>query len=717
MRSFARTSLRLLCVLCVSAVPFFFVCRAGADDALDPARLGETDLAKPVLLVVLAPASRNSRRFDSEVLASEPLRAALTRDWTVVRAAPPDEVVATRYGVTLSPTLVVLDRLGGLVTRIEGERPADLLLPELAEALAAAKAQEPSTRAALERGGGAAAERQRVQLLLRRGLGSRAVPALEALVAGDPGNEGGEELFARAKLATIAYERGDVAGGDSHLARVAVLAGEGVRATEVRRDRARALRRTRRFLEAREELARIAASPLAGEDERALLGLEEAAILRQEGLAADARAKLEALWETTTGAVHAKVEAELDADPGPTPGAWRTLRDGRRLVARLGCAECHAVEPAVALETAASCVRCHQEIKAGYPVDRERRDALALEPELHSHERNVRHYLFAPDLGTTAVRLRREWLRAFLRRPVDVRPFLAESMPRLPLEDAEIETVLDYLEAVGKRATGDLAPPPIVAGDPARGEALFQAKRCQTCHVFGNRVFPGSPAGKPWPRAVPANVRAAPNLRWARARFRRELLPLWLRDARRFVPGSPMPTFELSDQEVGDLVAFLERGDLGAPAPLAPAPILPGARPTATLVESARDVFLDTCKHCHLRDEAGGIGNAGGGFGYEPRGLDLESETGLRRGSLSRSGRRRSVLVAGEGEPRAPLLARLLWRRDENRFDAWAPYEDPLVPIPTERYDHPPGMPLGLPALDDEEAGLLRAYAEAAASR
>ena len=668
---------------------------------------------RPVLLVAVAEAARASKRFESEVLGRADVRSALERDWLCARVTVPVPAeLARTYGITVLPTVVVLDRLGGFVERIEGERPAEIFSVELAEALEAARAQETDTRAALDTKGGTLAERlERARTLMKKGLSRRAVPALEEIAALDPRNEAGAGLFAQAKLAQVAFRAGDFERGDAGLARVGSLAAGSTWALELSRERARALTAARMFPEARGELARLA--DRVSDEEREILALEEAELLRQEGNGDAARARLEALWDASSGQAHALAEAALDGDPLAS-SAWWTLRDGRALVARMNCAECHSIERSVAVDARASCVQCHKKVSAGFAATEDKRDALAVDPTRYSAERNIRHYLHAPDLSTVGVRFKREWVRAFLRHPVDVRPFLQESMPRLPLTDGEIELVLDYLEVVGKRAVGELAATTIPQGDVAEGEKLFQSKGCQACHVFGNRKFAGSPAGDPWPRAVPANVRNAPNLRWARDRFKREVLPLWIRNPRHFVADSPMPSFELTDEEIGHLVAFIERGDLGKPAPLAPAPAAPAPAASASL-DDVREVFLDTCKHCHLRDELGGIGNAGGGFGYAPRGLDLETRSGPLRGGVGADGRRHSILEPTNGE--APLVQRLLWRRDENRWDSWAPYKDPLIPVPTERYDHPPGMPLGLPALDDGDLGLLRRYVEENARR
>ncbi|HZV00648.1 MAG TPA: c-type cytochrome [Planctomycetota bacterium] len=654
---------------------------------------------RPVLVLVTDPWSRSCRRFESEALASDAVRAALARDWLCARVETPDEA----WGVGTLPSLVVLDRYGAFVERIEGERPAEILQGDLTLALEAARSHEEETRSLLETRGGTVAERlERTSALVRRGLLERAVPGLEELVRLDPANQEGAGLFALATLGKRAFRRGALAEGDRLLAQVATL-GSGTRVVDLRRERAQALRKSGEHAAALAELGRVRA--LAARDEAERLDLDAAAILDDAGRGDEARALLERLWDSGSDPVRALAEAALDRDGAP--GDWRILRDGRRLVQKFGCAECHEIESAVALDVRASCVRCHQEMKKGFATEAELRDALAAEPRGFAAQRNVRHWVFAPDLSTVLVRLERDWVRAFLRHPVDVRPFMAESMPRLPLSDGEAETLLDYLEVVGRRAAGPIDATALPPGDVRRGERLFQEKGCVSCHIFGNRVFAGSPAGTPWPRVVTPNLRAAPNLRWVRDRARRDVLPLWIRNPRRFVKDSLMPTHDATDGELADLIAFLETGDLGKPAPLPEAARPPEAR--GGRFGEAREIFHDTCKHCHHGDDEGGIGNAGG-FGYGPIGLDLDTPSGPSRGSVGPDGRRRPVLSGA-------LVERLLWRRDENRWDAWAPYRDPLLPIPTERYDHPSGMPLGLPALDDADLALLEGLSRDASPR
>ena len=85
-------------------------------------------------------------------------------------------------------------------------------------------------------------------------------------------------------------------------------------------------------------------------------------------------------------------------------------------------------------------------------------------------------------------------------------------------------------------------------GDAERGEVLFQAKGCATCHV--HRRIPGRTGefGGGYPAAAPDLTRYANDP---------ELLRRWLRDPQAVKPTTAMPNLDLSDDEIADLIAFL----------------------------------------------------------------------------------------------------------------------------------------------------------------
>ena len=85
-------------------------------------------------------------------------------------------------------------------------------------------------------------------------------------------------------------------------------------------------------------------------------------------------------------------------------------------------------------------------------------------------------------------------------------------------------------------------------GDAERGEVLFRAKGCATCHV--HRRVPGRTGefGDGYPAAAPDLTSYANDP---------ELLRRWLRDPRAVKPTTAMPNLGLADDEINDLIAFL----------------------------------------------------------------------------------------------------------------------------------------------------------------
>lgn len=99
----------------------------------------------------------------------------------------------------------------------------------------------------------------------------------------------------------------------------------------------------------------------------------------------------------------------------------------------------------------------------------------------------------------------------------------------------------------GFRATGEAAgattPTVRLAGDAARGKALFLAKGCATCHL--NRRA-GDATGL---------IPIGPDL----SNYTNDpaFLARWLADPRAVKPGAGMPNLNLTSSEIADLIAFL----------------------------------------------------------------------------------------------------------------------------------------------------------------
>ena len=93
--------------------------------------------------------------------------------------------------------------------------------------------------------------------------------------------------------------------------------------------------------------------------------------------------------------------------------------------------------------------------------------------------------LAPPLLTPEGAKVKPDWLYAFLRGPITIRPWLDVRMPTFGLDDAHWNGVIDYFaaisETIGPFRTHGIVPTPGVA---RVGEELFELLRCQQCHVL-----------------------------------------------------------------------------------------------------------------------------------------------------------------------------------------------------------------------------------------
>jgi mono/diheme cytochrome c family protein len=174
------------------------------------------------------------------------------------------------------------------------------------------------------------------------------------------------------------------------------------------------------------------------------------------------------------------------------------LITGRNLVRRRNCVACHVIE--------------------GDGGDYQQ---LVADPSL------------APPLLTPeGAKVQPDWLYAFLRGPITIRPWLSVRMPTFQLDDGHWNDVIRYFAAVsnvgGPFRTYQITRASEHAGT---GEELFKLLRCQQCHVLG-----AIPKDQPT-----ANL--APDLRMTPERLRPEWILEWLKAPARIQPGTRMPAF------------------------------------------------------------------------------------------------------------------------------------------------------------------------------
>ncbi len=349
------------------------------------------------------------------------------------------------------------------------------------------------------------------------------------------------------------------------------------------------------------------------------------------------------------------------ADPSPARSeAWQVG----------GCALCHVVpgQPTAARED--SCADCHAWIRKVAASPDARTRAMEIFPLWERYEKNVATYLPVPSLAAAMARLEPAWVDRYLQDPHDLRPGLPEGMPRFAL------TAEQRGEIVAAFAKAKAAVPATPAPDPTRvdaGRALFDKKGCAMCHSLGSA----------W---TDAGIPLAPDLAVTRQRMSPDMVAAWIRDPRALSTDTVMPTFPLTDEEVLALRDYVLLSPIEAAVPVA-AQLPPPTTSPVTWADVEAEVFGKICVHCHMDPDQNqgrrGPGNAGG-FGWPASGIELQTYEG--------------VVAVADRIPDA-----LLRRRQEAVRDHVAPGE---LPQAIERPELP-GMPLGLPPIDDEGTAMV----------
>jgi mono/diheme cytochrome c family protein len=359
---------------------------------------------------------------------------------------------------------------------------------------------------------------------------------------------------------------------------------------------------------------------------------------------------------------------------------------GKELILTYECNRCHdetGYPPAVHDK---HCIQCHANIME------DRFEAPAA--TIAKWKPRVKELADAPSLAATNARLKRDWVERYLLRPTDLRPHLAQYMPRLPVTPKDARDIAAYLVPDPDPAVPDDA----IDGDMGRGRKLLDTRGCGSCHTFtGVAPLEGSPPppmpGTEFERAR----RLAPDLRFVRQRMTKAKLVAWLRDPGAVKYDTPMPKIALTDREVNDLAVYLLGAELAEPPPKPKFFRLPLLKRKVTFKEVDERVFHRTCWHCHSEPDYaigdGGPGNSGG-FGFKSRGLNLSSYNGVTAGFLDDAGERTSVFVRdAEGVPR--LVRALLARHDEESGAETGPVR---------------GMPLGYAPLSAEDIQLVESW-------
>ena len=137
-----------------------------------------------------------------------------------------------------------------------------------------------------------------------------------------------------------------------------------------------------------------------------------------------------------------------------------------------------------------------------------------------------------PMLTPEGARVQPEWLYAFLRGPITIRPWLNVRMPTFGLDDPNLNGVIRYFGAVSD-VVGPFQTHAVVKASTADsgGKALFELLKCQQCHVLGTI-----------PKDQPTS-NLAPDLRMSAERLQPDWILAWLKNPLIILPGTRMPAF------------------------------------------------------------------------------------------------------------------------------------------------------------------------------
>lgn len=137
-----------------------------------------------------------------------------------------------------------------------------------------------------------------------------------------------------------------------------------------------------------------------------------------------------------------------------------------------------------------------------------------------------------PMLTPEGARVKPDWLYAFLKAPITIRPWLNVRMPSFGLNDTNLNGVIRYFAAVSN-AMGPFQTHQVMnaSNTDANGKVLFDLLQCQKCHVLGTV-----------PKDQPTS-NLAPDLRMSAERLQPEWIVDWMKNPAVILPGTRMPAF------------------------------------------------------------------------------------------------------------------------------------------------------------------------------
>ena len=202
----------------------------------------------------------------------------------------------------------------------------------------------------------------------------------------------------------------------------------------------------------------------------------------------------------------------------------------------------------------ASCGQCHHEPLAGTPTLNEGRVLLARYGCVRCHTVKLPDGSALtptdepPPLTHIADKTSREWIYAWLKDPQSYST--TATMPNFLLSDADARDISAFLIADSETSTADHAALVSISAkqtpDPTAGASLYGESFCASCHATQNAA--GNVVGGD----------LGPELTGIGSKVKPEWLQAWLRNPHQYDPGTSMPRYRWTDQQVALLATFLE---------------------------------------------------------------------------------------------------------------------------------------------------------------
>ena len=200
-----------------------------------------------------------------------------------------------------------------------------------------------------------------------------------------------------------------------------------------------------------------------------------------------------------------------------------------------------------------SCGQCHHEPLEGTPKLNQGRTMLARYGCVNCHliqlpdGSKMQASDNPPPLTHIADKTTREWIYAWLKDPSSYST--SATMPNFMLSDADASDISAFLIANSTPQSGDtMVAAPQSHGpepDPVAGASLYGESFCASCHATQNAA--GNLVGGD----------LGPELTNVGTKVKPEWLMAWMRDPQKYDPKTPMPQYRWSDQQLKLITAYV----------------------------------------------------------------------------------------------------------------------------------------------------------------